>query len=1683
MLLCSVLGFGQSIFTNPITGTNPNTSNPYTLGQTVNANITVSGIGRSSGITGSNGNDRYNATGWNSASLDTNDYLEFTLTPNSGYEIDFVSFVYTGQASSTGPTSFAFRSNLDGYTTNIGTPIATGTTISLAGASYQNLTNSITFRLYGWGASGAGGTFSVNDFTFNGTVNSISTDAVDYCNLQFPSTATITEGGTVAVFAQAFEPGVTEAAGAGSGLVSWIGYSSTNTDPSGTGWTWLPAIFNVQVGNNDEFTAALGSGLAPGTYYYASRFQLNGGPFRYGGFPNGFWNGTTQNSGVLTVNPSVVDFCNVQFPASGTIVAGNNFNVFAQVFEAGVTEAPGQGAGIQGWIGYNTTNNDPSSVGWTWIPATFNVQSGNNDEYQAEIGSALPQGTYYYASRFQLGSGAFRYGGFNGGFWNGTTNVNGVLTVTAPEINLQGNGVSIVSGDVTPSLADHTDFGSVSSVSGTIVRTFTIENLGTVALNLTGASPYVVISGANAADFSVTAIPSNNIAASNNTTFDITFDPSADGLRTASISIANNDSNENPYTFAIQGTGVSAPVITSPLVASGNVGSSFSYTITATNGPTSFNAIGLPLGLVINTTTGVISGTPTGIGVSNVTISASNIAGSDSQTLVISIAAAIPVCALTTFEAASKVAYIEDELLINGRSWLLGEALIGNSASDYRIGSNSARMRANANAVIELLEEQATGISTLAFSYRSFGSDAITAAFSVQYTKDNGNSWIETGEITPTATVQNFSTTVNQSGPIRIRIKYKNGITNNDHRFNIDNIEICPFSNTREIEVFGNNTSVLNGSTTTRLNNNTLFSNEYFVGDPIITKTFTVTNRGTGLLTLSNPTVSGSADFTISGLSSLVLLENQSATFTVSFSSSDIGSKIATITIGNDDSDENPFSFDVSAFVVNFIKCTLQPMSIIAQHDFEPVPATPTLSFSASGGSASVTSGVAYGDNRVATSNRFIGTRSYQVTSSGAHELIFNTLDVSDYFNTEISFNIGAYGLTTTEGMETSDKVIMSISEDGGATWSEQIVITGNNNSIFDINTATGLPIVVDYDNLLAAGTRFGTSNNSTNTFSNTFTLRGIPRISGLRIKFDFRFNSTGGTNEVWAIDNFSVRGQLPNLAVWNGVSWTGTPSPSTRVIINSAYQTGQPAPQGSFQACECEVNGVLTVNANTYIEVQGAITVNSGGVLDVFNDGSIVQIDDFAVNSGAITYERIANVSNLDYVYWSSPVANVAVNSLPNSHRFFWNPTFVNANGGQGGWNTASGNMELGKGYIARASNGSSTPIPTNAIFFGTPNNGIINTPISRGSYEGPDFNGTNGITISRISDNWNLIGNPYPSAINALDFLTINTNIEGAVRLWTHGTDPSNSVANPFYGSFALNYTPDDYITHNGTGTVSGPLGFNGFIAAGQGFFVNMNDGPAATETVEFNNTLRSSIYNNSNFFRENTVLSTTEQPSRIWIDIANSLNQSNRTLVGYVQGATNEKDRIFDASTGVGATMNIYTLIENDKMIIQGKAMPFDLNDSVSIGYFVPSSGQYSIGIAALDGIFSQNQDVYLEDTQLQIIHDLKVSPYNFMATSGENNSRFILRYTNETLNNPNFDNGSTISVFATHQIIVKSTISPIQQIIIHDVLGRIVYQKQTDTTNQFVIDELSKKNQVLLVKVILLDGSYKTVKIAF
>ena len=126
-----------------------------------------------------------------------------------------------------------------------------------------------------------------------------------------------------------------------------------------------------------------------------------------------------------------------------------------------------------------------------------------------------------------------------------------------PYIEVLGNGTLIANGDVTPSSTDHTYFGSQDIVSGTITRTFTIENNGSGNLLLTGGSP-VQITGANAGDYIVSQQPgSSTVAPSGSTTFQITFNPTTVSYRNANITIANSDTDENPYVFAIRGLGTS----------------------------------------------------------------------------------------------------------------------------------------------------------------------------------------------------------------------------------------------------------------------------------------------------------------------------------------------------------------------------------------------------------------------------------------------------------------------------------------------------------------------------------------------------------------------------------------------------------------------------------------------------------------------------------------------------------------------------------------------------------------------------------------------------------------------------------------------------------------------------------------------------------------------------------------------------------------------------------------------------------------------------------------------------------------------------------------------------------------------------------------------------------------------
>jgi hypothetical protein len=517
------------------------------------------------------------------------------------------------------------------------------------------------------------------------------------------------------------------------------------------------------------------------------------------------------------------------------------------------------------------------------------------------------------------------------------------------------------------------------------------------------------------------------------------------------------------------------------------------------------------------------------------------------------------------------------------------------------------------------------------------------------------------------------------------------------------------------------------------------------------------------------------------------------------------------------------------------------------------------------------------------------------------------------------------------------------------------------------------------------------------------------------------------------------------NSKVWKGttdndwnkaINWlpAAVPTSSTCVIIPTGTASKIiNAPDTFAKTVTIKApTGNLELQSNKNLTVTDNIIVEAGATFNIRDKASLIQINNVA-NTGIVNIERITQpISKLDYTYWSSPVtlaSNFTLGSLsPNSPLMFsWIPTVAN---GAGNWQneTFATTMDPRKGYIVRApntfSNTSKTPYTAN--FIGTPNNGTITAPISKGTLIG--------ITdVDAENDEWNLIGNPYPSALNAATFLNLQANvplIDGTLYLWTHNSQPNTATIDPFYGDYVLNYTDTDYAVFNTTGgTATAPASTGGsaptgYIASGQSFFVKAASTIAngTTANVTFNNSMRVGVEGkNSDFFKMNKNQKNEAIPKnvsdierhRIWLNLTTNSGAFSQILVGYVSGATQDRDRSYDGELLGGNDVSFYSIIPNANLTIQGRALPFDQNDEVILGYNAAMTGELSIRIDHLDGLFD-TQNIYLEDKELGTIHDLRNKPYVFQTEIGDFDDRFILRYTDKTLSlqDPIYDNAVTV-----------------------------------------------------------------------
>ncbi|HTX34306.1 MAG TPA: putative Ig domain-containing protein, partial [Bryobacteraceae bacterium] len=239
-----------------------------------------------------------------------------------------------------------------------------------------------------------------------------------------------------------------------------------------------------------------------------------------------------------------------------------------------------------------------------------------------------------------------------------------VGTAFSYQIAASNSPTSFAATGLPAGLTVSTSTGLISgtpTTAGTSSVTLSATNAGgtgNATLTLTIQPPPPVITGPVTASATVGTAFSYQIAASNSpTSFGatglpagltvststglISGTPTTAGTSTVTLSAANAGGSGNAtLTLTVQPP---PPVITSPVTASATVGTAFSYQIAASNSPTSFGATGLPAGLVVSTSTGLISGTPTTAGTSSVTLSATNAGGTGNATLTLTIQPPPPV--------------------------------------------------------------------------------------------------------------------------------------------------------------------------------------------------------------------------------------------------------------------------------------------------------------------------------------------------------------------------------------------------------------------------------------------------------------------------------------------------------------------------------------------------------------------------------------------------------------------------------------------------------------------------------------------------------------------------------------------------------------------------------------------------------------------------------------------------------------------------------------------------------------------------------------------------------------------------------------------------------------------------------------------------------------------------------
>jgi hypothetical protein len=534
-------------------------------------------------------------------------------------------------------------------------------------------------------------------------------------------------------------------------------------------------------------------------------------------------------------------------------------------------------------------------------------------------------------------------------------------------------------------------------------------------------------------------------------------------------------------------------------------------------------------------------------------------------------------------------------------------------------------------------------------------------------------------------------------------------------------------------------------------------------------------------------------------------------------------------------------------------------------------------------------------------------------------------------------------------------------------------------------------------------------------------------------------------------------------------------------------------------------VGATGTYTANNDNKVENSWYLKLDGKMDLQGKSQLLQTanSELATTSaGYIKRDQQGQANKYNYNYWSSPVS--PINTTANNTNYTvdgvmkdgFNATPRNINW-ISGYDGAAGNsgtpvslarywlykfesntdtyanwiqfletdaLRVGQGYTLKGSGAAS-----NFTFIGKPNNGTINT---------------NTATAGSLL----LVGNPYPSAIDADEFInnnnfSVDQGIDGTLYFWEHSpTNNSHFLAN-YLGGYAVRNLL------GGVGPVA-PTGISGagtsskipnqYIPVGQGFFVygkNSGGGPVifnngqrafvketdATSNTLFKTRANAKVptvqYDNTNSTKKDTY-------KRIRLGYNTNNDYHRQVLLGFMdEKATSGIDYGYDAEIMDDFPNDMFLLNGDNQLVIQGEGY-FDVNASYPIGIKADSEGKVSFSIDGIEN-FDAGQPVFIYDTLTDTYNDISKNKFEVTLPAGDNNTRFSLRFTDKTLKvTENIINENSIKILHIQkgnilEIYNELVDTNIEKVTLYNITGQSIATWKIENQEQKII-QLPIKN---------------------